>query len=270
MIVTDRFVYLHEPKTGGTFVRAAVLHAHAPSRPARLRASLATGIGRLARKAGAAPDVTFATRYGPLTFIGDKHGGYSAIPAAHRGKPILATVRNPYDLYVSEYEFGWWKQPRYRPDFAGLRGFGAVAARFPDIAFEDYVRLINPDPDPAGPDDDHAPIGVGAMKFYAADPEPAVVRLDDACIRAAGYRKDLPQVRFIATDRLNAGLYAFLREVGYRDDHVHFIRDLDKVRPATSRRRDDQHWQGYYSPELKRLVRERERMLFTLFPEFDV
>jgi hypothetical protein len=30
------------------------------------------------------------------------------------------------------------------------------------------------------------------------------------------------------------------------------------------------HWESYYSPELKKKVRRREKILFQMFPEFDV
>lgn len=112
MIFTDRFVYLHQPKTGGTFVTSVLFRLHdyrwsrgeVPAEPAVVEPG--------------APHQVRDVRLRP-----PKHGGRSAIPRKQRHKPVVATVRNPYDLYVSQYEFAWWKRPEYRRSFARVRSF---------------------------------------------------------------------------------------------------------------------------------------------------
>lgn len=281
MVFTDKFIYIHEPKTGGTFVREVLFRVHLPGREAGLAAAMQSLVskatGRLkAKVSGTGQTRDYQTRYGPLTFWENKHGIRSEIPKEHREKVILATVRNPYDLYVSEFEFGWWKKPRYHKDFRSLPGFSTTYAHFPNLTFEEYVRLLNPDPDgQAIPADGAAPIGVGAFsrrfaKFYCRNPQEMMSKLDDEYIADERYRQDLLGIKFITTDRLNVDLQAFLLEMGYRETDVRFIRELGKIRPDNSQRRDDQRWEDYFTPELKQLVRERERMLFSLFPQFDV
>jgi hypothetical protein len=69
MIVTDRFVFIHLHKSGGTFVNQLLLQC-VPS----------------ARQIG-------------------YHLPYSELPDAYLALPVLGTVRNPWDYYVSWYFF---------------------------------------------------------------------------------------------------------------------------------------------------------------------
>ena len=44
-------------------------------------------------------------------------GPATTFPQAHAHKPILSCDRGPYEWYVSQYEFGWWKRTfDYHPD----------------------------------------------------------------------------------------------------------------------------------------------------------
>jgi hypothetical protein len=69
MIVTDRLVFLHLHKSGGTFVNALLMHC-LPS----------------ARQVG-------------------YHLPYRELPTAYRNLPVVGTVRNPWAYYVSWYHF---------------------------------------------------------------------------------------------------------------------------------------------------------------------
>jgi len=69
MIVTDRLVFLHLHKSGGTFVNTLLLQCVPSARP----------IGY--------------------------HYPYRELPAEYRALPVLGTVRSPWDYYVSWYHF---------------------------------------------------------------------------------------------------------------------------------------------------------------------
>jgi hypothetical protein len=73
MLVHDRFVFIHNQKCGGVFVREL-----------------------LERELGA------KALEEPLPF---RHVGWRQIPAAAADRPVLCYVRNPWDWYVSWYEF---------------------------------------------------------------------------------------------------------------------------------------------------------------------
>ncbi len=50
---------------------------------------------------------------------------------------------------------------------------------------------------------------------------------------------------------------------------VDFILEMKKVLPLGKGRTKEQKWQKYYTSELKDEIRQKERVLFQMFPEFD-
>jgi hypothetical protein len=265
MIFTDKFVYVHEPKTGGTFVTSVLFRLYGLkwTRLTHLRNSL---LGEVRR----------ASKYGVLVHNSNKHGGCTQIPAAHREKTILATVRNPFDLYVSQYEFAWWKRRKFLPYYRAVPDFERTYAHFPDITFAEYVRLVNA-AFPVFTDGHTASADSPGLhteqffKYYFRQPREAFAHLDDEdYVAAQKYRTNMFKLHFIRTDRLNQGLYDFLLQTGYEHDDIKFILDAGKILPRGKGRSDAQKWERYYTPELKETVRRKERFLFRLFPEFDV
>ena len=204
-----------------------------------------------------------------------KHAGCREIPAHQREKKVLATVRNPYDLFVSQYEFGWWKRREFLPALRAVPNFEKDYPSFPNISFADYVKLSDAAFEKLEPDSNSQTWGLRTrefINFYFRDPADACSRFkqNGQYVANGAYRKDMFDLHFVRTDDLNRGLYEFLVEFGYEDDDVSFILEQGKVLPQGKGRNSNQQWQKYYTPELKQHVRERERLLFTLFPEFDV
>lgn len=263
MIFTDRFVYVHEPKTGGTFVTSMLFRLYG------LRWSRLTHM----RNAVFGEVRCRHARYGALVHNSNKHGGCNEIPAAQRGKKILATVRNPFDLYVSQYEFGWWKRNEFLKFYEAVPNFRRDFANFPNLDFADYVRLSNAAFRGFANGDDSGPglITEQFLKFYFRDPSAAYAKLSrgDYAVNSA-HVADMHDLHFIRTDNLNRGLYEFLKQNGYRDEDIAFIVGEGKVLPRGKGRGEGQRWERYYPPQLKALVRQKEEFLFKLFPEFDV
>ncbi len=92
MLIHERFVFLHMPKTAGIFLGDALGRElpqdslHAPQRR--------------------------------------QHAGWDEIPDYARDRPVLGYVRNPWDWYVSWYHF----LRGYRPDNAHFNRFSANGA----------------------------------------------------------------------------------------------------------------------------------------------
>lgn len=274
MIFTDRFVYIHQPKTGGTFVTTMLYRVHQVKRTESLwrRTFRLLGRGRLT---GPERGRRYEGRYGLFHDAGNKHGKCFEIPEAHRGKLILSTIRNPFDRYVSEYEFGWWKKPEYLEYYRRVPGFEERYGHFPELSFEEFVHLRNSSycksrVDGAGVEPLFGMQTEQFVQFYFDDPDTIRPRMDDHYFASGRYEEDMFPVRFLRTDRLNEDLYEFLVEMGYHPEDLECILESGIILPGGRVRREQRPWSRYYTPELARWVREKERILFELFPEFDV
>jgi hypothetical protein len=257
MVITDRFVYLHIPKSGGTFVEEAL----------RLL---------FAEEPGLYFDTSTPPYRGRFGCAG-QHECFFQVPIEHQNKKLLVTIRNPYDRHVSLFEFGWWKNHPH-DTFDPLR-IKAAFPHFPELSFGEYLtavndwELIDPSYAPAGGHAAFADLGVGPMtfdmiRFLAPDPESVFAGLPEF-LSEKKYRHELPAATFVPTHRLNTGLHAFLLEMGFERSRIDFILSLGRILPDGSTRTEDMAWPDYYTPETRQLVRDRERMLFEMFPEFD-
>ena len=258
MVITDRFVYLHIPKTGGTFVEASLAEL------------LKKGPGVYIDSADPPHRGSFGCP--------DQHERYCQVPLPHREKQMLLTVRNPYDHHVSLYEFGWWKT--HPGDTFDPRRVKEAYPHFPELEFSEYLAAINdwelnePSYAPAGGYHTLAELGVGPLsfdliRFLARDPDHVFANLS-RLVSSGELRSCFPPASFIPTDKLNSGLHDFLLGQGYAASKLESILSREKLRPAGSTRTETMYWSGYYDDASKQLVRRRERILFEMFPEFDV
>ncbi len=126
MILTDDFVFIHEPKTGGTFVTEMLRSIY----ELVTDHSVIKRVLRRMHRRGKKPVLNIL-----------KHGTCSEIPNSHRDKPILATIRNPYDRYVSQYEFAWWKVPP--EDYCDVEELRKRYPHYPNLTFEEFIELNN-------------------------------------------------------------------------------------------------------------------------------
>src|ERR687891_179097 len=73
MIVTDEFVFVHLPRSGGTFVSEII------------------------------------KKFFPSAYEIGHHLSRELLPKEYSHLPVLGTVRNPWDFYVSLYHYVWPK-----------------------------------------------------------------------------------------------------------------------------------------------------------------
>lgn len=293
MLFAPRFTYIHEPKTGGTFVNHVLDRLHGAAtdvQASRLRGpALRYGLAaasyypELLRTRLAAPRSP-VSKYGRLYSWND-HGTCCEIPAGRRSGLILATVRNPLETYVSLFHFGWWQRSEYIPVYRRfIPDFDSRYPNFPDVSFREYLELLHSGCVLHASRDLDDPAAVGYLtqrfvRFYfrlrrsvrGYDPEP-VLRNVDTYLDSGRIREDMFDVCFIRTSRLNRELSDFLVGVGYEAADVRFVEDLKRVVPdgaglAFRDGSDSTAWTSYYTPELEATVRARERLIFTLFPD---
>jgi hypothetical protein len=268
VIITDDFVYLHMPKTGGTFVEAAVGRLY--SRPRRLRRRL----DRPGRR-GVYLDTS---RKRDRRKIGgrDQHQTLRELPAVFRDRPVAFTVRNPFDHWVSYFEFGWWRT--HPGDTFDERRIRERYGHYPDISFDEYLRacyqpdLLDRGSMPETLASRLSAAGVGWLsweyaRFLSDRPDEV---LDDPHAFFAGVHtlRGPADLRFLHLEALNQELYDFLRSVGHTPESVQFILEMGKVFPRGGPRRTSADWRRYYTPDLQKLVQDRESLLFSVFPEY--
>lgn len=263
MIFTDRFIYVHEPKTGGTFVTSMLFRLYGLrwTRWTHLRNAV---LGEVRCR---------HSRYGGFVHNSNKHGGCNEIPTSQRGKKILATIRNPFDLYVSQFEFGWWKRSEFHKYYEAVPNFRSDYTKFPDLDFAEYVRLSNAAFRTLCNGDNDGPglMTEAFLKFYFRDPGTAYAKLKSGAYAGNGsHVSDMHDLHFIRTDGLNQGLFDFLTSNDYAADDISFILGEGKILPRGKGRAADQKWERYYTPELKESIRRKEEFIFKLFPQFDV
>jgi hypothetical protein len=114
------------------------------------------------------------------------------------------------------------------------------------------------------------PIISEITRFLLPDLITRTLQINDEYIAAQNYRADIHDLHFVRTDNLNRGLYDFLIRMEYPEEDVRFILDLGKILPQGKGRTKGQKWEKYYTPELRQRVRRSDRLIFTMFPEFDV
>lgn len=276
MIITDKFVFIHMPKTGGTFVTSILRKIH-EARGDRIEE----------RRADQKPKSRFSLRewFNPRQTVlllnnrqgasdWNQHGTTGQIPPEHLHKPILTVLRNPYDRYVSQYEFKWWidRLDAFTSDMDALK---RAYPHYPDISFADFVAISNSffrggQNDHFGEDDFLGRHTCQFAAYYFTNP--ARLRdIDANYLATKQYWQDTrPNLRYIFQEDLNRQLHDFLLEMGYDPAEIAFILNHGKIMPKEGGRTAEQTWESYYTPELKAWLRHHERMLFEMFPQWDV
>lgn len=261
MVITDKFVYIHKPKTGGSFVTDALfaLYNAKWSRLSHLRLAL-TG------------KISYYNSFGELRMTSAKHEGCSSIPVNEQSKIILSTIRNPFDYYVSQFEFGWWKRREWVRYYKTFPEFSQKFPAFPNLTFHQFMEMIHFVFNPENFRDFYDPSlpGRNTIEFidmYFKMPLSIYKHVNPMYAKSGLFKRDMYPVRFIFTHKLNRQLYEFLVEMGYPAEKVEFILQKEKVLPQGKGRINKPKWQQYYSKELIELVRRKDDFLFSAFPE---
>ena len=261
MMITDTFVFVHQPKTGGHFVRDALYEA--------TRRENAHVLRRVARRCKLA-NSRFVTESEPY------HATCRDIPDQHRAKPILSVVRNPFEFYVSQYHYGWWAAYP-EESFLNTDAVRASFPSFPDLSFDQFLICLNSfdkyferlNPQRSGRADELGVCSAQFIHFYFKEPR-KIYGLLDLNGPLHTWTSKMFDVQFLRTQSLNDDLYNFLISMGYGRRNISFIKDKPPVIPADrktigTRARD---YMSYYSQSARDLVLNKDALLFKMFPEF--
>jgi hypothetical protein len=246
MLITPDFVFIHMPKTGGTFI---------------------TEMLRLVYGANAVE-------------TGQKHATCEEIPDSERDKPILSVIRSPFDRYVSQYHYGWWKtHPQEYCDTAPiLREFPT----YPEIGFADFVAVANRyfvnvhRGVPKGYETPKLPperaLGWHSeqfIRFFCRDPRRAFASISEHELEQGQLRAFEYPVTFLQTETLNIDLAEYLRRFDVDEDTLQRVRRHARVMPDQAHEaRARPHARDYFDRDLSAFVRHKESFLFNRFPEY--
>ena len=247
IIVNNQFVYIHHPKTGGTFVTEML----------RKVSSLDNGFN-------------IQEYSGKL-----KHAGVRKIPEDYKHLPVVINVRNVFEHYVSRYTFRWWAEPehcrkrfdmdRVLKDFPG----------FPDISFTDFLRLFNDwsylrkmPREKAGKLSGQN-IGYNSwtlVRLLIRKPLRLLEGLDEMDDQTL--LGEFAGVHFLRTENLNSDLYHFLKEQDLKQEILSTILDSGPILPKKGGRGENrQTWHNYFSRDDVDFVMQTERLYIRLFPD---
>lgn len=266
MVASDTFIFLHPPKTGGTFVTEILTDVY---------------VNRLKR---------------PLYYY-DKHGGVAGIPAEHHFKALVTTIRNPFDYYASNYQFGYWIERDWDDVEGGRPAVPATPCfwndelmrhqfpNYPYISFEEYLegafhlgrRSLPADKQVLADKLCLGPASVSAL-FYSV-PE-YIALLDQLLVDRdiSRLKHQIARTRFLHTESLNRDTYRWLLDLNVPAELAELALTKRPVKPINTPNSKvllkghgqarDTHWSVLFNEHSKAQVFKFDWLFFELFPEY--
>lgn len=230
MLVTDKFVFLHLPRTGGTFIYEIV------------------------RK----------------FFPSAKELGYHLprilLPKEYSHLPILGTVRNPWEFYASWYHHQYYN-PKYSPTKNVLFACLSEDRKLDFLSTIQNALDLGINNDKLDPLIQALPENYEYQKRNIPNLTRDVMRKIRATglglytFRFNQIFGETDGVFFCRVETLRRDLIAFFESVGVANDALcSYVVDLDKKNTS-----EHSHYSAYYTPELADLVSIRDRGLIDRF-----
>lgn len=227
MLITDRFVFVHLPRSGGTFV-SEVIKTFFPS----------------------AQEIGY-------------HLPRVALPAEYSHLPVLGTVRSPWEFYVSWYHhhhsdnrylplFGFLSEDR-KLDFVGTTRNALNLGVSDDEKLDVLIRAL--------------PESFDYRRRHVANlTKDAMRKIRGTGLGLYTFRLNqmfgqADDVYFCRVESLRGDLMAFFEKIGVASDALRsYVLNSEKKNIS-----EHLHYSTYYTPELTELVSVRERPLIERF-----
>ncbi len=264
MILTNDFVFIHFPKNAGSFVTQCLKKIYDGR-------SDKTGSKKIADYFYYLFDrerTNYSKKYmsKALAYTGEKiktqHQGCDEIPRKHQNKPIVSTIRNPFDRYVSQYKFGWWKRnPVLKKE--KLKQF---FPNFPNLDFSEYLDLVLNYNLENTKQKNNITLDIGIYSLYYIklfgknylELLSSINSIDELEVN------HFHDADFLYQENLRNDLFQYLKQFGWPEERLEVIYKHNKVNTS----RDDFSYRKYYSQDNIDLIKEKEALIFNLFPSY--
>ena len=264
MILTNDFVFIHFPKNGGSFVTECLNHIYDGRQDKHGDKKLSDYFYYFID-----PEKTnYSTKYmsKALEYTGERirtqHQGCDEIPEKHRSKPVVSVMRNPFDRYVSLYKFGWWK----RNPLLGKDELMNAFPNFPDLSFSQYLDLVLNHRLEITKKKNNISLDIGVyslhyIKLFCKDYLNVLSSAGDIDELGDG---QFYEATFLYQENLREDLFNYLKELGWPEGKLEIIFEHKKVNTS----RADSSYKQYYSQEDIDLIKQKEALIFRLFPHY--
>jgi hypothetical protein len=253
MIVTPKFVFIHVPKTGGTFVQSALNKIYGSKFYQPISEDPFNELSKRLKLWEA-----------PIAHQLIKHAPCNQIPSQYSDLPIISCIRNPFEWYVSNYKYGWWLS--HPEDYPHLKS----DPEWPDISFSRYLTLSGTTwlqsmfP--------NCQLEIGRLtalfiQYYCKNPN-EVVSATSFSELFKNVKNDIYSITFFRTESLNTDLYNYLIDQDFQTSEIQFIKDARPLSPRGNRTKNDST-NVYFDEGLKASIYSKDKLLFDLFPLID-
>lgn len=267
MIITKDFVFIHMPKTGGTFVHGVFKNVIADYKKDH---PIQWYLNRIGFRMNVVKPIyqkfsDVAYYEYPGNDVKGQHAGISYIPKEFQKLPIISVKRNPIKKFISTYYFRWWERFPILP----LSQLTQIFPHYPDITIEEYFELsyihvmkhffMK---------DYREDIGLLSWQFirmYSSDPLYVYKNVTKANYNEMkeSYFKE---VRFFEMDQLASELEEYLKTTSF-SKYSNFFKTEERIYPPGSnpKKRSES-----LSPELINTIKSKEWFLYKFFPEYNL
>lgn len=257
MIITKDFILLNNPKTGSTYARQVIKTLYPSKR----------GISRLSSQVLGTPGKGhLELKHKNLAYPNrpkNQHGTYSQIPSKYLNREIITVIRDPFDKFISAYEYKYYLK---HPPSADLQKQVGIT-KPENITLDQFAQLQIAGVRKRYPHLDSFQIGSQTIQFihmFFRDPKRSIKSLSPDYFSTGAYKQDLPDIHFLNQSALSSELFDYLEGLDLEPDGLSKARQIGRVNE--NKRRPD-YKEYTWTNDALNYVKTYERFLLLMLKE---
>ena len=262
MHISGNSIFINYPKTGSSFIRQSLDTLNANIEKDRVLKITNPGKQKTLKFEQVLVPQIRNTRVRYLE--PDPHGVCDQIPIEHQNKAVFSVYRGVFDRLVSVYTYADYKRVNYFPDEV-VKKYGDLAK----LSFDDFIDLYYTHPPGTegisqAVKDQIGPLTIQFIKFFFVNGI-EMLKTGDILNVLDDSAKHMHSVKWIDFRDLSNGLYMSLKNQGYPNRLIKFIRNSPKVNVSRDSGLD---LSNMYSSNQVKEIESKERLLITFEDEF--